>query len=155
MLEEAVDVMRLLWDGKLVNHHGEFYTVENARLYSVPDTPPPVAVSAFGPEAAEVAARIGDGFITVQPDKELLARYRSHGGRGPSIAALKVCWDQDEQRARKLAHELCRPSVSRGRRRGLWTGPGAAPGGHRRVHRPRAPSPPRSRMSRVPRCHRA
>jgi G6PDH family F420-dependent oxidoreductase len=106
MLEEAVDVMRLLWEGKLVNHHGEFYTVENARLYSVPDTPPPVAVSAFGPEAAEVAARIGDGFITVQPDKELLARYRTHGGHGPSIAALKVCWDQDEQRARKLAHEL-------------------------------------------------
>jgi G6PDH family F420-dependent oxidoreductase len=35
-----------------------------------------------------------------------LGEYRSHGGKGPSIAAMKVCFDQDEQRARKLAHEL-------------------------------------------------
>ncbi|HEX3795899.1 MAG TPA: TIGR03557 family F420-dependent LLM class oxidoreductase [Acidimicrobiales bacterium] len=106
MLEEAVEVIRLLWEGKVVNHHGEFYTVENARLYSVPDSPPPIAVSAFGPDAAEVAARIGDGFITVRPDKELREKYRSLGGSGRSIAALKVCWDQDEKRARKLAYEL-------------------------------------------------
>jgi G6PDH family F420-dependent oxidoreductase len=106
MLEEAVEVIRLLWGGGLVNHHGEFYTVENARLYSLPDRPPPIAVSAFGPDAAEVAARVGDGFITVQPDKELLKRYRGQGGVGPSIAAVKICWDQDEGRARKMAHEL-------------------------------------------------
>jgi G6PDH family F420-dependent oxidoreductase len=106
MLEEAVELIQLLWEGGLVNHHGEFYTVENARLYSRPDSPPPIAVSAFGPKAAEVAARVGDGFITVQPDAALLQKYRSHGGAGPCIAAFKVCWDQDEKRARKLAHEL-------------------------------------------------
>jgi G6PDH family F420-dependent oxidoreductase len=106
MLEEAVEVIRLLWKGGLVTHHGEFYTVDNARLYSVPESPPPLAVSAFGPLAAEVAARIGDGFITVAPDSELLGEYRHHGGQGPGIAAVKVCWDQDEDRARKLAHEL-------------------------------------------------
>src|ERR1700722_19996948 len=106
MLEEAIEVIRLLWKGGLVNHHGEFYTVDNARLYSVPESPPPLAVSAFGPLAAEVAARIGDGFITVTPDRELLGEYRHHGGRGPGIAAMKVCWDQDEKRALKLAHEL-------------------------------------------------
>jgi G6PDH family F420-dependent oxidoreductase len=106
MLEEAVEVIRQLWEGRLVNHHGEFYTVENARLYSIPDAPPPLAVSAFGPTAAEVAARIGDGLITVSPDTELLRKYRAGGGSGPSIAGVKVCWDQDEKRARKLAHEL-------------------------------------------------
>jgi G6PDH family F420-dependent oxidoreductase len=106
MLEEATEVIRLLWNGGLVNHHGEFYTVENARLYSVPDSLPPLAVSGFGPAAAEVAARIGDGFITVAPDGDLLGEYRRHGGRGPGIGALKVCWDQDEDRARKLAYEL-------------------------------------------------
>lgn len=106
MLEEAVEVIRLLWKGGLVNHHGEFYTVENARLYSLPDSPPPIAVSGFGPKAAELAAKIGDGFITVSPDQDLLGTYREHGGRGPSIAAVKVCWDQDEKRAKKLAHEL-------------------------------------------------
>jgi G6PDH family F420-dependent oxidoreductase len=106
MLEEAVEVIRQLWGGGLVSHHGRYYTVENARIYSAPDLPPPILVSAFGPEAADVAARIGDGFVTVQPDRELLERYRSKGGKGRAIAALKVCWDQDEKRARKLAHEL-------------------------------------------------
>lgn len=114
MLEEAVDVIRQLWQGKLVNHQGEFYTVENARLYSLPDSPPPLAVSAFGPKAAEVAARIGEGFVTVQPDAGLLGTYRQNGGTGPSIGALKVCWDQDEKRARKLAHELWPTEVLEG-----------------------------------------
>jgi G6PDH family F420-dependent oxidoreductase len=106
MLEEAVDVIRQLWTGRLVNHHGEHYTVENARLYSVPTAPPPIAVSAFGPKATGLAARIGEGFITVQADGELLDHYRQQGGKGPSIAALKVCWDNDESQARKLAYEL-------------------------------------------------
>ena len=59
MLEEAIEVIRLLWKGELVNHHGEFYTVENARLYSVPDSPPPIAVSGFGPKAGCVGRSRG------------------------------------------------------------------------------------------------
>jgi G6PDH family F420-dependent oxidoreductase len=106
MLEEAIEVIRRLWKGGLVNHHGEFFTVENARLYSVPDRPPPIAVSAFGPLATELAARVGEGFISVTPDEKLLGQYREQGGGGPSIAAVKVCWDQDEKRARKTAHHL-------------------------------------------------
>ena len=106
MLEEAVEVIRELWRGGLVTHHGRFYTVENARLYTLPDSAPPIAVSAFGPEAAEVAARIGDGFVTTKPDSDLLELYRGHGGGGESVAAMKVCWDRDEGRARKLAHQL-------------------------------------------------
>ncbi len=106
MLEEAIEVMRALWQGHLVTHHGRHYTVENARLYSLPHAPPPVAISAFGPEAADLAARIGDGFITVRADGDLLEKYRGQGGEGPAIAALKVCWDHDDGKARKLAHQL-------------------------------------------------
>jgi G6PDH family F420-dependent oxidoreductase len=106
MLEESIEVIRALWTGSLVTHHGRYYTVENARLYSVPDTPPPIAVSAFGPEAAELAARIGDGFVTVTSGPELVSQYRQQGGKGDAIAALKVCWDRDATRARKLAHSL-------------------------------------------------
>jgi G6PDH family F420-dependent oxidoreductase len=106
MLEEAVEVMRELWQGGLVTHHGRYYTVENARLYSVPETPPRVAISAFGPEAADLAARIGDGFVSTSPDNELLGRYRDGGGTGDAIAVLKVCWDKDEKPARKLVHQL-------------------------------------------------
>jgi G6PDH family F420-dependent oxidoreductase len=106
MLEEAVEVIRRLWTGQLVTHHGRFFTVENARLYSLPDAPPPVVVSAFGPDALHLAARIADGFVTVQPSAEFVRDYRSSGGRGPTLGTLKVCWDTDASRARKLAHSL-------------------------------------------------
>ena len=106
MLEEAVEVIRALWTGENVRHAGRHYTVDNARLYSRPDQPPPIAVSAFGPAAAGLAARIGDGLITVQPDADLVASYRDGGGGGPVIGALKMCWDEDETSAIKTAYEL-------------------------------------------------
>lgn len=110
MLEEAVEVLRALFTGEVVTHHGRHYTVENARLYTVPDEPVEIPVSAFGPKATELAARVGDGFITTSPDAENLARYRELGGRGPSQAGVKVCWGPDEQAARKTAFELWRSS---------------------------------------------
>jgi G6PDH family F420-dependent oxidoreductase len=106
MLDEAVSVMRELWKGGLVTHHGEHYTVENARLYSLPDSSPSVAVSAFGQESAALAAAIGDGLVTVKPDAELIDQYRRNGGTGPVVGALKVCWDRDESKARKTAAQL-------------------------------------------------
>jgi G6PDH family F420-dependent oxidoreductase len=106
MLEESIEVMRKLWTGALVTHHGRHYAVDNARLYSVPEAPPPVLISAFGPEAVEVAARVGEGLVTVQPERTLIDNYRDRGGTGPILAAVKVCWDSDESRARKQAHAL-------------------------------------------------
>src|ERR1700755_360857 len=61
MLEEAVEVIRTLWQGGQHSHHGSHYTVENARVYDLPDEPPPILVSGFGPKAIEVAAGLGDG----------------------------------------------------------------------------------------------
>jgi G6PDH family F420-dependent oxidoreductase len=106
MLAEAVEVMRRLWTGELVSHDGRHYRVENARIYSYPDTPPPVIVSGFGPDAVELAARIGDGWCATMPDAELVARYQAAGGKGPKQAGMKVCWGQDEAAARRLAREL-------------------------------------------------
>src|SRR3954469_3564970 len=51
MLEEAVEVMRDLWSGGQRSPRGRHYTVENARIYDLPDEPPPVLVSGFGPKA--------------------------------------------------------------------------------------------------------
>jgi G6PDH family F420-dependent oxidoreductase len=106
MLREAVEVMRRLWTGDQVSHHGEHYTVENARLYTIPDEPPPVIVSGFGPKAVKLAAQIGDGYFGTAPDSELLETYAKEGGKGPRLALMKVCWGHDEQAARKLAHEI-------------------------------------------------
>ena len=105
MLEESVEVMRELWEGEVVTRHGQHYTVENARIYTTPDGDLPVIVSAFGPEAAEVAARIGDGFVTTSPDADVVSRYRDGGGKGPLVATVKVCWGPDEDAARKTAHQ--------------------------------------------------
>ena len=105
MLEEAVAVMRQLWEGATVNHHGRHYIVEHARIFSLPDQPPPVLVSGFGPKAIALAARIGDGFINTAPVPEVVDAYRDHGGRGPAVAAVKVCWGPDEAAARKLAFD--------------------------------------------------
>jgi G6PDH family F420-dependent oxidoreductase len=106
MLAEAIDVIRALWTGDEVTHRGDHYTVENARIYTTPDGDIPVYVSAFGPQAVDVAARYGDGWMTTSPDAELLSRYRSQGGSGPALGAVKVCWAEDEREARKLAYEL-------------------------------------------------
>jgi G6PDH family F420-dependent oxidoreductase len=106
MLEEAVEVMRKLWEGKLTSHDGRHYQVENARVYSLPQEPPPVLVSALGPKAVSLAARIGDGYISTQPDREALESYRSQGGKGPKQGGLKVCWAEDEAAARRTAFEL-------------------------------------------------
>jgi G6PDH family F420-dependent oxidoreductase len=106
MLEEAIGLLREMWKGQRTTHYGRHYTVENARIYSCPDTPPPIVVSAFGPDALALAAREGDGLVTTQPDGDVVRSYREQGGKGPTIAALKVCFDNDEKRARKQAHEL-------------------------------------------------
>jgi G6PDH family F420-dependent oxidoreductase len=106
MLEEAVEIIRALWEGGIVRHDGRHYIVDGARLYSLPDEPPPILVSAFGPKALEVAARIGDGYITTGPDADMLRRYRELGGRGIAQGGTKVCWGADEAACRRLAHRI-------------------------------------------------
>ena len=106
MLEEAVEVMRRLWTGELVRHRGTHYTVDTARLYTLPDTPPPVLISGFGPKAVELAARIGEGYMAVTPEREKVDLYREKGGKGPTHGGLKVCWAQDEAEARRTLHRL-------------------------------------------------
>jgi hypothetical protein len=67
MLEEAVAIIREMFTGDLVTHDGDYYSVHTARLYTLPDEPPPIMVAASGPLAAEVAGRVGDGdwdFVT-------------------------------------------------------------------------------------------
>jgi G6PDH family F420-dependent oxidoreductase len=111
MLEEAIEVMRALWTGEQVSHHGAHYTVENARLYSVPDQPVPVYVSGFGPEAVSLAARVGEGYCGTSPEAELIAQYRDEGGSGPAQAGVKVCWGPDREQCVKTAHRLWGPNM--------------------------------------------
>ncbi len=106
MLEEAVAVIRTLWEGGQRSHRGPHYTVENARIYDLPDAPPPILVSGFGPKAIDVAARIGDGFVTTSPDADGIGQYRAGGGTGPVHAGMKVCFMDDADEARRTVHRI-------------------------------------------------
>ena len=106
MLEEAVEVIRLLWEGGSQSYYGGYYTVENARLYTLPEEPPPIVVAASGPRAAEMAGRIGDGFVGTSADAELLDTFDRAGGKGkPRYGQVSVCYAADEAAARRTAFE--------------------------------------------------
>jgi G6PDH family F420-dependent oxidoreductase len=107
MLEEAVEVMRELWKGDFVNHRGEYYEVDHARIYTLPDEPPKVYVSAFGPKAMDLAVRIGDGYISTQPDGEKVAEFKSRAGADkPAQGGFKACYAETEDEAVDIAHRL-------------------------------------------------
>jgi G6PDH family F420-dependent oxidoreductase len=107
MLEEAVGVIRLLWQGGVRSHRGRHYRVENARIYDLPQAPPEIVVSGFGPRSVDLAARIGDGFCTVGPDQDSVSRFRRQARAGAVVqGGLKVCWSTDADRARATVHRL-------------------------------------------------
>jgi G6PDH family F420-dependent oxidoreductase len=112
MLREAVGVIRELWGGDYVTHHGRFYTVENARIYTLPESPTQIHVAAMGPEAATLAGEIGDGLISTSPSKETTKSFDAAGGAGkPRYGQMTMCWAKDEETAKKTAHHYWRYSV--------------------------------------------
>ena len=107
MLEEAIAVVRELWTGSSVTHSGTYFEVQNARIYTLPQHPPPVYISGFGPKSASLAGRVGDGFICTKPDTELVQTFRdSGGGTRTAQGGYKVCWGTDAAEARRTAHRL-------------------------------------------------
>ena len=107
MLEEAVGIIRLLWEGELESHRGRHFTVENARLFTLPKKEPPIYVAAGGPKMAELAARIGDGLIMAGDEGPVIKAFNSAGGKKkPKYAQITVCWAKSEKEARRIAREL-------------------------------------------------
>ena len=107
MLEEAIAVIRLLWEGGTKSHRGRHYTVQNARIYTLPEQPVPIMVAAAGSKAAELAGRVGDGFVGTSPEAETIQAFEQAGGQGkPRYGQMTVCWAEDEASARKTALEF-------------------------------------------------
>ncbi len=107
MLKEAVEIIHLLWSGKLENFSGEYYQLENARLYTLPDELPPIAVAASGSKAAKLAAEIGDAFVGTSADAELMDVFNQSGGSGkPRYGELTVCWAADQSQAEETAYKV-------------------------------------------------
>jgi G6PDH family F420-dependent oxidoreductase len=106
MLEEAVGLLRRLWRGDFVDHHGKYFTAEQARIYTLGDTPPEIYMSGFGPDATRVAAEIADGYITTAPDARLPDLFRNVSGGKPVTAGFKVGFAPTQDEGVEHAHRL-------------------------------------------------
>lgn len=106
MLAEAVEIIRLLWQGGSQSFYGMFYQVENAQVYTLPSELPEIYVAAAGENAAELAGEIGDGLIVTSPDKKLVKTFDDSGGQGkPHYGQITVCYARDEKKAMETAHK--------------------------------------------------
>jgi G6PDH family F420-dependent oxidoreductase len=109
MLEEAIEVIRALWRGDYYTHQGKHYRVDDARIFTLPDEPPPIYVAVSGPASVALAERAGDGMVAIDPRAELTRPFAAAGK--PRLGQLALSVDEDEARARQLAHELFRFSA--------------------------------------------
>jgi G6PDH family F420-dependent oxidoreductase len=106
MLREAIEILRLLWQGGSHSYEGAHYIVQHARLYTLPETPPPIMVAASKEEALALAGRIGDGLISLEPEKKMREQFAANGGSGkPAYGQLTVCWAASEKEARRIAYK--------------------------------------------------
>jgi G6PDH family F420-dependent oxidoreductase len=107
MLAEAIEVIRELWAGGYVTHHGEHYDVEDARLYTLPDEQPPLYVAVSGERSIELALERGDGMVGIQPDAELTQRFEGK----PRIGQLAFSVNDSREEGLRIAHEQFRFSA--------------------------------------------
>ena len=102
-LEEAVELIRKLWEGKSVTHTGRHFRVERAQLFTRPDTPPPIIVAASGKKTARLAGKLADGMLGVADDPQVVQAFEAAAGDAvkPRLAQVHVCWAATEREARR------------------------------------------------------
>ena len=106
MLREAVELMRKLFTGETVDHRGTHFTVDDAKLWTLPEQPPEIWMSGFGERATRVAAEISDGYVTTQPDAEMLGLFREQSGGKPAVGGLKAAFAPTREEGIEHAHRL-------------------------------------------------
>jgi len=109
MLEEAAGIIRTLWTGEEVTWRGMHFDVVKARVFDVPETPPPLGIAVSGPASCRIAGEHADVMIAVEPNEALCAAYDAAGGAGkPRYGQQPMSYDTDEQTAITRAHEQFR-----------------------------------------------
>jgi G6PDH family F420-dependent oxidoreductase len=102
---EALEIIRLLWQGGYRSYDGRYLQLEDARVFDLPEELPLIAVAASGPESARIAAELGDGLFAVDPDGDLVGSWRGLGGHGPAYGEMPLAWARDEESAVRTALE--------------------------------------------------
>jgi len=114
MLREAVEIIRALHSGDLVDHRGEFFQVDSARIWDVPDEGVEIGLAVAGDRAIAALAPLGDHLIGVEPDESLVTGWNDVDGaprigeQARAIGQIPICWDPDEEAAVRRAHEQFR-----------------------------------------------
>lgn len=107
-LSEAVDIIQGLLKAEFRTYDGNYFRLDNARLFDRPDLKPPVVIAASGPASATIAGEKGDGLIATEAKPEIVDAYRHAGGIGPHYAEVSVCCADQEEAARDTAHKYFR-----------------------------------------------
>ena len=108
MLREALEIINLLWQGGYQSYEGRYLTLEDARVWDLPEQLPVIAVASGGPGASKLAAEYGSGLFATEPKSELVEAYAEHGGSGPKYAEVPMAWATDEESAVREALEKSR-----------------------------------------------
>lgn len=114
MLREAVQIIRELFTGEVVDWKGDYFEVDSARLWDLPDVPVAIAAAVSGERSVQTFSPLVDHLIAVEPDKDLvdgwLAARKGTGLPGDSriVGQIPICWDTDEDAAIERAHEQFR-----------------------------------------------
>ncbi|MEU4774542.1 TIGR03557 family F420-dependent LLM class oxidoreductase [Micromonospora sp. NPDC023644] len=111
-LREALEIIRLLWQGGYRSYEGRHLQLEDARIFDLPQTPPVIAVAASGRSSATMAAELGDGLFVTEPKASIVEHYRQAGGDGPRYAEVPMAWATDEEQAVRAVLETSRWMVT-------------------------------------------
>jgi G6PDH family F420-dependent oxidoreductase len=109
MLREAIELIYELWSGEYVTYDGEFFQLDSAKVWDLPEDQPPIGVAVSGPTSCELAGELADAMIAVEPNAELGQLFDAAGGNGkPRVGQVAVCYDRDADDAVQRAHEQFR-----------------------------------------------
>ncbi len=112
MFTEAVEVISRLHEGGLVTYDGDYFRVDSARIWDLPDEPVPLALAVSGDKSVSKFAPLGHHLVAVEPDADLVQGWatarREAGVSGDSrtIGQIPICWDPDPETAVQRAHEM-------------------------------------------------
>ncbi|MBF4161436.1 LLM class F420-dependent oxidoreductase [Nocardioides acrostichi] len=114
MLAEAIEIIRRLHTGDLVDHRGEHFQVDSARVWDVPEQGMPIGVAVSGGRSVETFAPLADHLIAVEPQADLVTAWNGVEGAGTigdsarAVGQIPICWHPDADEARRIAHDQFR-----------------------------------------------
>ena len=109
MLQDAIHIIRELHTGELVTWEGDYFRVDSARIWDVPDEGVPLAVAVSGDASIDKFSELADHLIAVQPAADLIKGWdAAHGPGSRKIGQMPVSWDPDREKAIERAHDQFR-----------------------------------------------